>query len=455
MAKTFKMVSATGQLGSGFRGESIDKAIALGAQMVGCDAGSTDTGPYPLATGRPQFSKAAVKRDTENFLTRAVKAKIPVVIGSSGTGGNDIGVEWQAEIIREIARENGLHFTMATVHSEQKKETLRKLLAAGKTRPLQPAAPLTEENIDEATHVVAMMGAEPIQEAYKQGAQVIVCGRASDTSIFASLPLLEGFAPEYCWHAAKILECGAAAVTQRTAPDSMMGIVNEDSFDIFPIREDYRCSPQSIASHTLYENADPFHLVEPSGTLVTSGCKYEAIDDRSVRVRGSTFQHAKEYTNKLEGTRLVGYSTILPGAIRDPLILKQLDSWLAGLDEAIKVRLATTLGPDAKYKIVTRVYGRDGVMGELEPEPHVQGHEVMILWDAIADTQELAHSVGSSVMHLAAHYPIPEWHGLITGVAVPFAPPEVNRGPVYEFHLNHVVVPDSPTSLFPIELEKV
>jgi hypothetical protein len=83
-------------------------------------------------------------------------------------------------------------------------------------------------------------------------------GRSSDTSIFAALPLLEGYAPAVVWHMAKILECGAAAVAVRTAPDCMMAVLHEDSFDVFPLREDYRCTPQSVASHTLYENG-PIH----------------------------------------------------------------------------------------------------------------------------------------------------------------------------------------------------
>jgi hypothetical protein len=36
---SFPLVSATGMLGSGFRAESLDKAISLGARMIGCDAG--------------------------------------------------------------------------------------------------------------------------------------------------------------------------------------------------------------------------------------------------------------------------------------------------------------------------------------------------------------------------------------------------------------------------------
>jgi hypothetical protein len=56
---------------------------------------------------------------------------------------------------------------------------------------------------------------------------------------------------------------------------------------------------------------------------------------------------------------------------------------------------------------------------------------------------------------LAVHNPIPKWHGLISGVAFPYSPPEIDRGPVYEFHLNHVLVPDSPTALFRTEYEEV
>ena len=64
-------------------------------------------------------------------------------------------------------------------------------------------------------------------------------------------------------------------------------------------------------------------------------------------------------------------------------------------------------------------------------------------------------SFARSLSHLAVHNPIPKWHGLISGVAFPYSPPEIDRGPVYEFHLNHVLVPDSPTALFRTEYEEV
>src|SRR5947208_2227472 len=451
---SFPLVSATGMLGSGFRPDSLDKAIELGARMIGCDAGSTDPGPGPLATGNCMFAKPVVKRDTEIMLSRAVAARIPLVIGSSGTGGGDAGLAWMLDIVREIGREQGLHFKLAAIHSEVSKDTVREYLRAGKARSLPPSSPLAEADIDDALHIVAMMGAEPIQEALGAGAQVVVTGRSSDTSIFAALPLMHGHKPAVVWHMAKILECGAAAVAHRLAPDSMMAVLHEDSFDVFPLREDYRCTPQSVASHTLYENADPFDLREPSGTLDTREARYEAISERAVRVSGARFTPAKEYTIKLEGVRRGGYSTILMGGVRDPYILASIDDWLAQLDAAIRTRVAATVG-NRPYEIVTRVYGRDGVMGGLEPEKRVTGHEVFILWDVISDSQELSHAIAASVSHLAVHNPIPKWHGLISGVAFPYSPPELDRGPVYDFHLNHGLVPGCPTSLFHTEFEEV
>lgn len=452
--RSFPLVSATGMLGSGYRAESLDKAIALGARMVGCDAGSTDPGPGPLATGTCMFGRPAVKRDTAIMLTRAVAAGVPLVIGSSGTGGGDEGLAWMLGIVRDIAREEGIHFRLAAIHSEVEKDIVREHLRQGRARALPPSAPLAEQDIDDALHIVAMMGVEPIQAAVAAGAQVVIAGRSSDTSIFAALPLMEGFPPAVVWHMAKILECGAAAVTQRVAPDSMMAVVRDDAFEVFPLREDYRCSPQSVASHTLYENADPFDLREPSGTLDTREARYEQVDERAVRVSGSRFAPAPEYTVKLEGVRQGGYSTILMGGVRDPFILAGLDDWLKQLDDNIRVRVGATIG-NRSYEIVTRVYGRDGVMGALEPVRGAGGHEIFILWDVISDSQELSHAIAASVSHLAVHNPIPKWHGLISGVAFPYSPPELDRGPVYEFHLNHVLVPDSPTTLFRTEFEEI
>src|SRR5260370_17129251 len=191
--------------------------------MMGCDAGSHDSGAGPLAIGMCMSSAAAVKRDTEIMVTRAMKAGIPLIIGSAGTSGSDTGLAWMVDIVRAIAREQNFHFKLAVIHSELSLEVVRRHLHDRRARASPASAPLTDADIDAATHIVGMLGAEPIQEALRSGAEVVVAGRGSDTSIFTALPLPEGHAQAVVGHMAKILECGAAAGAAPGAPDRLMG----------------------------------------------------------------------------------------------------------------------------------------------------------------------------------------------------------------------------------------
>ena len=129
-----------------------------------------------------------------------------------------------------------------------------------------------------------------IAKALADGADVILAGRASETSLFAAYPMSRNPTnPGICWHMAKILECGAACVVQRKRPDSVFAWVRDDHFVVEPLDPDSRCTPQSVASHTLYENADPFLITEPSGVIVTTDAVYEAETDRAVGVSGARF----------------------------------------------------------------------------------------------------------------------------------------------------------------------
>jgi hypothetical protein len=446
------IVAATGMLGSGFRKESLEAAMAAGAELIGCDAGTTDGGPAYLATARPAFSAQALRRDLALILAAAQRSGARVVIGSAGMAGTDAGVDLLAGMVREIAAGLSWRCRLARIYAEIERPRLAMLAAQDRIRPLPPAGPLTEADIASTLRAVAVMGVEPLQAALNAGAQVVIAGRCTDAAIFAALPIGAGYSAGLAWHMGKILECGAACVEQRAAPDCLLGVIDGEGFEVRPLRLDYRCTPQSVASHALYETGDPHVLVEPSGTLLLAGSRYEAVDDRSVRVTGSRFEPAGDYTNKIEGVRLLGHSAIVLGGIRDPFILAGLDAWLAGIEAQVAERFAAAF-PGADYDVVTRVYGRDGVMGPLEPTPRVAGHEVGILWDVIAPTQELASAMASSLAHLALHYPIPKWAGLITGVALAFSPAAVPRGPVHAFHLNHVALARDPLELFRTEFD--
>jgi len=425
--------------------------------FIGADAGSTDGGPYYLGTGTSHFSDDAIGRDLRLMLRGGRNNGIPVIIGSVGSGGSDVHVDHFVELVRRIANEEDMHFRLGIIHSEQKADYLIRQLRRGRITPLtRTPEPLTEEVIKRSTHIVAMAGVEPFVEALENGAEVVVSGRSSDTSIFAAVPVLRGINPASAWHAAKILECAAACVKQRKYPDCLFAEIHDDHFIIEPPNPEYVCTPISVASHNLYENDSPYELREPGGVLHTRNCRYEAASDRAVRVSVGEFAPAAERTYKLEGVELAGYLSLFFGAVRDPMILKQLDSWTQGLKETLHRRFSEIYGSGVgeRYELNFRVYGLNGAMGPLEPEKTV-GHEICLVVEILADEQELATNLAKSGSHIAVHYPIPEWSGLITSLAYPYSPAELNRGPVYKFNMNHIVRPDSYKDMFRVDYESI
>jgi len=320
-----RVLSATGMLGSGFREETLKRAMALRPDFIGADSGSTDPGPYYLGSGDTHFSDTAYKRDLRLMLRAARAARIPVLIGSACTAGIDAQLERLVGIARDIAREDKLQFKLATIASEQDKGYLKRKLKEGRITPLANAPRLDESVIQRSEHIVGLCGIEPYIEALEHGAEVIIAGRSSDTSIFAALPVMRGCNAATAWHMAKILECGAACVVQRKYPDCMVATLADDHFVVEPPNPEYRCDPVSVASHNLYENSTPYELIEPSGVLSTVDARYEAMSDRAVRVSGSTFRKSERYTIKLEGAELAGYQSIIVGSVRDPVILRQFD----------------------------------------------------------------------------------------------------------------------------------
>src|SRR5262249_5130430 len=217
-----RVLSASGQIGSGFLESSLARGIALKPHVIACDGGSTDAGPGHLGSGKPHFSREGTKRDLRLMLQGGIALGVPVIVGSCGFGGGDAGVDWMRDIALEIAREEGLKFKLALVRSEQDKSYLKRRLREGRILPLNPAPPISEAVIDRNTHMVGMWGQEPLVAATGKGAQLVLAGRASATSLFATVPLMHGVGAGPAWHAAKILECGTACVVQRKRPDSIM-----------------------------------------------------------------------------------------------------------------------------------------------------------------------------------------------------------------------------------------
>jgi hypothetical protein len=139
---TLKVLMPTGMLGGGFPAQTIERGLELGADAIVVDGGSTDSGPHYLGTGTAKTSRAAVARDLPILLVAALRASIPLVVGSCGTVGTDACVDWVAQIADEILADEGLSCVVARIYSEQSADSLLPHLESGHIRPLPPAGEL-------------------------------------------------------------------------------------------------------------------------------------------------------------------------------------------------------------------------------------------------------------------------------------------------------------------------
>src|SRR5258708_13283183 len=65
---------------------------------------------------------------------------------------------------------------------------------------------------------------------------------------------------------------------------------------------------------------------EPGGTMGVADARYTALDERTVRVEGSRFEPAGQYTVKLEGAAVTREQTVSFTGIRDPRVLEPLEA---------------------------------------------------------------------------------------------------------------------------------
>jgi hypothetical protein len=447
------IIFPTGMLGAGFSAESVKRGIAMGATAIAVDGGSTDSGPYYLGAGVAKTDASAVERDLRILLAATRENRIPLIVGSCGTAGTDGGVDWVADIATRIAAEDRLSFRMARIYSELDAGTVVAAIDQGRVRSLPPSSNLTPETVRSCSHIVALMGHAPIVAALEAGAEVVLAGRATDTSMVAAVALMHGLPGGPAWHAAKTVECGGQCTTNPTAGGVHVRI-DSTGFTVMPLSPDAACTPASVAAHMLYENADPFRLLEPTGTLDTSAATYTAIDERTVRVEGSRFELSPHPTAKLEGARLAGYETISIVGIRDPHILAGLDTWLRYLRSVLEERVRATLDLDPQhYDLALQCYGANAVLGPLENAAG-PAREIGLLFKVRAPSQETATAIAMTANPLLLHLPLPGMDHL-PSFAFATSPAEIERGPSYEFVLNHVLDLDHAAGPFRLDLSEV
>ena len=301
--------------------------------------------------------------------------------------------------------------------------------------------PLTKEAIEESTTIVSQIGIAPILELLDKKADVILCGRACDTAIYAAPCIYNGFDPGLAFHMAKIMECGGMCSEPVAAADVMQAYMYEDHFELRPASPARRCTVDRVAAHTLYEQSNPYLIFEPDGVCDLTGSKFCQADERTVRVSGSVFKEAEQKTLKLEGVKCSGYRTICPATIYDPETVGHFDEIANTVIEFVKANTKKTL-PKNSYSISFKTNG--GAESSLG-----------IIMDIVGQTQEIADTVCALVRSRMLHCDYPGRKSSAGNLAFPFSPSDIHVGAVYEFSVFHLAKTDSLLETARIEIEEI
>jgi hypothetical protein len=449
-----RIITPTGHMGTTpLERASFERGCAERPDFIVADSGSADIGPFPLGADVAASNEMWQRHDLEAMLCAARRLGIPLVIGSASDTGTDRGVDQYRRLVREIAAAHGLgRFTLAAIYAEMPVAELERRRAAGAViRGVHDRADADPALLARTDRVVAVMGAEPIQAALAGGADVVIAGRSSDCAIFAAPLLNAGHSLADAFFCGKAMECASFCAEPFMGKETILGRVAPDGVSLTAMHPGQRCTPASVASHTMYERRDPFRERVPGGYLDMSACRYEQVEERTTRVTGQTFVREAETWIKVEGSGKVAERALFILGIRDPYTIANLDraiGWAKG-------KLVERFGPiGADYDVFYHAYGRDAVMGALEPTPAARPLEVGIVVEVTCADRERAEAI----CHIAAknlfYARLPDVKGT-AGTAAIMSDEVLRARPAYEWTLNHLLRVEDPHELFRTQVEVI
>lgn len=447
--RALKVIGASGQLGYGVPDAALKEGLSREPDFIGADMGSTDIGPYFLGSGDIATAPEQTRRDLRRLLLAARGRDIPLVIGTAGSAGAAPHLERTLGYVREIAKEEGLHFRLGTIRSDMPRDVVKQAIRNGRIRSLGNIADLTEEEVDASANLVGQAGTEAFMRCLEQDVDVVIAGRACDTGIFAAIPQMLGYPAGPVTHMAKIVEC-ASLCCLPGGRDSILAVLEGDGFVLESMNPARRATPMSVAAHSLYEQSDPNIIVEPEGVVHVDQARYEALDDRRTRVSGARWVPAAQPTVKLEGSAKVGERAVLLAGSADPRFIEGARSLVEEVRKVVAELVTDDGVPD--YQLSFRIYGVDGVYPWPDP-PAVQPREIFVMAECIAPTLDRALAVAKTTKQYLLHHGFPGRLSTSGNLAFPFTPPELVAGAAYRFSAYHVMETDDLAGLFPVEVE--
>lgn len=447
--KELRFLCPNGHLGfAPIKTGSFYRGVETKPDFILADSGSDDIGPVPLGADISTSPVEWQTHDLEHMLVAARKLGVPMIIGSAGDTGTNSRVDLYVKIIKELAQKHQIpKFKLGYFYSEVTHDYLKKKMAAGQAiTGLDGRSDLSPEELEKTDRIVAVAGIHPFIKLLDMGADVIIGGRCSDAVIFAAPAIRAGFPEALSYYLGKVLECASFCAEPYGGKETIIGTITPEDVKVTAMHPDQRCTIASVAGHAMYERSNPFYEYVAGGMLDMTQCVYEQYDEKTTRITGPKFIPAQEFRVKLEGSGKVGERYIGIAGIRDPYTIQNIDKVIQWAKDQAKERF----GEDG-YQLHYHVFGRNGVMGDLEPIKEIRSHELCIVVEGIAPTKKMAEEVTMIGTRQMFYARLPEVKGTAGGTA--FVVDEVLPAtPAYTWTLNHTVAIDDPMELFPVHM---
>jgi len=432
---------------------SLEHAVSREPSVIAMDAGSGDIGPYYLGADVEYNPLEWERNDLRLLLLAARKLKVPLIVGNCCGAGTARGVDEYRTLIGEIAKQESLGaFKLARIYSDVKKQELHRAIDAGDVEGLGMPAPLTHHDVDSTANIVAMMGVDPIVRALDDGAEVIVAGRACDDALHAAFPLHRGYPREIAFLAGKTMENASTAATPFTAREALLGTLTADSLVLEPMMPAQIATPFSVTAEIFYERRNPYFQPGPGGQLDLREIRIEQHTPRSVRLTGARYEVSAQYKVKLEGAGFVGSRSLSMVGVRDPRMIERIDDVIDSARDRIHARYSHL--PTGSYATHFHLYGKNALMGALEPEKTAP-REIGIMIEVLAADQQTANEI--AIFARRAHF-LSKYKGQkATAGSASFTPDECLEGvPAYRWTMDHLLIAaNAGRELFPISYEHV
>ncbi|MBM7715770.1 hypothetical protein JOC94_002759 [Bacillus thermophilus] len=453
MKKELRIVSPNGHLGfAPTKKESFELAVETCPDYYCADSGSDDIGASALGADKSVSMYKWQKHDLELMLLAARKQGVPMIIGSAGDTGANSRVDMYVQIIKDLAKEHHLPpFKIGYFYSEVEKPYLYNKLGSEVTiEGLDGRPHLTEKDIDQTDRIVAVAGIHPFIKALDMGADVVIGGRSSDVAVFAAPAIREGFPESHAYYLGKVLECASFCAEPYGAKESVIGTITHDDVKVTAMHPDQRCTIASVAGHAMYERSNPYFEYFAGGMLDMTNCQYEQFDEKTCRITGSKYIPIEgDIKVKLEGSGLVGEKFIGIAGVRDPYTIKNINQVIEFAHEQTAKEFA-----GIPYHLNFRIFGKNGVMGDLEPVKEIKSHELGIVVEGVTDSKVVAEELTLFATRQIFYAKLPEVKGT-AGTAAYLIDDVLYAGRTYEWTMNHTVPVADPLELFKVEIEEV